>query len=125
MRGVSNRRPQPRVVLECDTADAALDLIRILLTEIFHDVKFHVASTFARESVDRVDVADSLESLTHEYESLFFDLDDPAAGVRIRLKRIPRDRSRGRRRLIEQDRDGDIALLSKALRINILRLSTV
>ena len=45
--------------------------------------------------------------------------------MRVRLKRISGDRPRRRRRLIEQNRNGDIALFSEAFRINIFRLLPV
>ena len=40
---------------------------------------------------------DGLKRFAHQYEAFFFDLDDPAAGIRIGLQRVSRNGPGGRR----------------------------
>src|SRR5690606_18960876 len=125
VRGMPYRRSEARVVLESDAADAALDIRIVFLCEILHDVEFYVSPAFARKTVDRINVADRIESFAHQHEAFFLDLDDASAWMCVRLQRISRDRAGGRARLIEQDRDSDVTFAAEAFRIDILVLAAV
>src|ERR1041384_5477102 len=100
-----NRRSESRVVLISNPADASLHLVVILLIKILHDIKLHIPPSLRSESIDRVDVADSLERFAHQHETFLLDLDDPATRPCVRLQRMTANRARRRRRLIQQKRD--------------------
>ena len=119
---MADRGAETRVVLERNAADPSLDLFGIFFVKILYDVKLHIPAAFAGKTVDRINIADRLERLAHQDKAFLFDLDDAPAGMRVRLQRISRDRARGRGRLVEQDRDRDVALFSQTFCVDIFRL---
>ena len=68
--------------------------IGIAFRKILDDVKLHVASSFRSEAVDGVNIADRFEGFIIN-TNLFFDLDNAAAGMRVRLKRMAPNRPCG------------------------------
>src|SRR5438309_738562 len=105
-----DRGTKASIVLEGNAADPAFDLVRIFLAEVLYHVKFDVAAALAGKAIYRVSIADRLERFAHKNEAFFFDFNNSPSGMRVRLQWISRDRSCGRRRLIEQYRDGNVTL---------------
>ena len=119
MRGVAYSGPEPSVVLKGNAADATLDLLGVFLVKILYDIKLHVSPTLAGKPGDRIHVADRLESLAHQHQAFFFDLDDPPARMCVGLERISRDRPGRRRRLVEQQRNCDVTLAPQLFGIDV------
>src|SRR6185369_6538775 len=106
---MTNCRAETRVVLISDAADPSFHFVAIPLIKILNDIKLHIAPSLRRETINRVDVADSLERLTHQHKTFFLDLDNPAPRSRVGLQRMTANSARRRRRLVQQERDRHVA----------------
>src|SRR4029079_10079709 len=121
---MSYGRAQPRIVLKGDAADSPLNLVGIFFVEVFHDIKLYVAPALGSETVDREGVAHSLERFAHQNQTFLFNFDDAPSRARIWLQRMPTDRARRGRRLIQQEGDSHVATPAQTLGIKSLGLMT-
>src|SRR5215213_5662023 len=92
---VTNRGPQSRIVLVVDAPDTSFHLVTVFLVKVLHYIELYVSPSLRSESINGIDISDSLQRLTHQHEAFLLDLDDAASGTRVRLERMTTDCSCG------------------------------
>src|SRR6266567_3864145 len=122
---MANCCPEPGVVLVGDATDPLLYNIGILLIEILDDIKFYIAPPFGSETINGVNIANRFQRFAHQNQSFLFYLNDAPTGSSVRLKWMPANGARCRRRLIEQEGDCYVTLATQALGVETFGLVPV